>query len=143
VEGTHPITEHPRPRRVVGRMAVGGAMAAGYVTKSSGEGQFIFAAKSGRMVGASQIVCGQRQRTTQFPTEKDLKVYIKKWIAYGATYKGGWKFLPEHFIATTAARRSFRRDVRLDTGCFNRLTFDSYLYKRVGDDGNPGQRRSS
>ena len=33
----HPIPEHPRPRRVVGRMALEGD-AAGYVTKSSGEG---------------------------------------------------------------------------------------------------------
>ena len=33
----HPIPEHPRPRRVVGRMALVGD-AAGYVTKSSGEG---------------------------------------------------------------------------------------------------------
>jgi len=43
----HPIPEHPRPRRVVGRMALVGD-AAGYVTKSSGEGIY-FAAKSGRM----------------------------------------------------------------------------------------------
>jgi len=43
----HPIPEHPRPRRVVGRMALVGD-AAGYVTKSSGEGIY-FAAKRGRM----------------------------------------------------------------------------------------------
>jgi geranylgeranyl reductase len=43
----HPIPEHPRPRRVVGRVALVGD-AAGYVTKSSGEGIY-FAAKSGRM----------------------------------------------------------------------------------------------
>jgi geranylgeranyl diphosphate/geranylgeranyl-bacteriochlorophyllide a reductase len=43
----HPIPEHPRPRRVVGRCALVGD-AAGYVTKSSGEGIY-FAAKSGRM----------------------------------------------------------------------------------------------
>jgi geranylgeranyl reductase len=41
----HPIPEHPRPRRVVGRVALVGD-AAGYVTKSSGEGIY-FAAKSG------------------------------------------------------------------------------------------------
>ena len=40
----HPIPEHPRPRRVVGRMALVGD-AAGYVSKSSGEGIY-FAAKS-------------------------------------------------------------------------------------------------
>ncbi|MEB3183150.1 MAG: geranylgeranyl reductase, partial [Cyanobacteriota bacterium] len=49
----HPIPEHPRPRRVVGRMALVGD-AAGYVTKSSGEGIY-FAAKSGRMC-AEEIV---------------------------------------------------------------------------------------
>ncbi len=43
----HPIPEHPRPRRVVGRVALVGD-AAGTVTKSSGEGIY-FAAKSGRM----------------------------------------------------------------------------------------------
>ena len=36
----HPIPEHPRPRRVVGRMALVGD-AAGYVTKSSGEGIYL------------------------------------------------------------------------------------------------------
>lgn len=43
----HPIPEHPRPRRVKGRVALVGD-AAGYVTKCSGEGIY-FAAKSGRM----------------------------------------------------------------------------------------------
>src|SRR4028118_122086 len=43
----HPIPEHPRPRRVVGRVALVGD-AAGTVTKSSGEGIY-FAAKSARM----------------------------------------------------------------------------------------------
>ena len=43
----HPIPEHMRPRRVVGRAALVGD-AAGYVTKCSGEGIY-FAAKSGRM----------------------------------------------------------------------------------------------
>ena len=43
----HPIPEHPRPRRVQGRIGLIGD-AAGYVTKCSGEGIY-FAAKSGRM----------------------------------------------------------------------------------------------
>jgi geranylgeranyl reductase len=43
----HPIPEHPRPRRVQGRVTLVGD-AAGYVTKCSGEGIY-FAAKSGRM----------------------------------------------------------------------------------------------
>ena len=53
----HPIPEHPRPRRVVGRMALVGD-AAGYVTKSSGEGIY-FAAKSGRMC-AEEIVSASK-----------------------------------------------------------------------------------
>ena len=54
----HPIPEHPRPRRVKGRVALVGD-AAGYVTKCSGEGIY-FAAKSGRMC-AEAIVAGSQQ----------------------------------------------------------------------------------
>ena len=43
----HPIPEHPRPNRTLGRATLIGD-AAGYVTKCSGEG-IDFAAKSGRM----------------------------------------------------------------------------------------------
>jgi geranylgeranyl reductase len=50
----HPIPEHPRPRRVKGRVALVGD-AAGYVTKCSGEGIY-FAAKSGRM--AAEAIAG-------------------------------------------------------------------------------------
>lgn len=50
----HPIPEHYRPRRVVGRMALVGD-AAGYVTKCSGEGIY-FAAKSGRMVAEVSFI---------------------------------------------------------------------------------------
>merc|ERR1712072_1640058 len=80
----HPISEHPRPRRVVGRMALVGD-AAGYVTKSSGEGIY-FAAKSGRMC-AEQIV-ESSQNGKRIPTEFDLKKYLFKWdFKYGLTYK--------------------------------------------------------
>ncbi|MFM9102898.1 MAG: geranylgeranyl reductase, partial [Cyanobium sp.] len=80
----HPIPEHPRPRRVVGRMALVGD-AAGYVTKSSGEGIY-FAAKSGRMC-AEEIVAAS-QGGKRVPAEADLKRYLKKWDRqYGATYK--------------------------------------------------------
>ena len=54
----HPIPEHPRPRRVKGRVTLVGD-AAGYVTKCSGEGIY-FAAKSGRMA-AEAIVEGSQQ----------------------------------------------------------------------------------
>jgi geranylgeranyl reductase len=121
----HPIPEHPRPRRVVGRMALVGD-AAGYVTKSSGEGIY-FAAKSGRMC-AEEIVTASAGGT-RIPSEKDLKVYIKKWDRkYGSTYKV-LEILQNIFYSNDPAREAFvemcaDKDVQ-------RLTFDSYLYKRV------------
>ncbi len=121
----HPIPEHPRPRRVVGRMALVGD-AAGYVTKSSGEGIY-FAAKSGRMC-AEQIVAASGSGAT-IPTEKDLKVYIKKWDRqYGATYKV-LELLQNIFYRNDAAREAFVE--MCDDKDVQRLTFDSYLYKRV------------
>ena len=121
----HPIPEHPRPRRVVGRMALVGD-AAGYVTKSSGEGIY-FAAKSGRMC-AEQIVAASKQGQT-IPTEADLKVYIKKWDRkYGATYKV-LELLQNIFYRNDAAREAFVE--MCDDKDVQRLTFDSYLYKRV------------
>lgn len=121
----HPIPEHPRPRRVVGRMALVGD-AAGYVTKSSGEGIY-FAAKSGRMC-AEQIVDSSKNGKF-LPTEADLKVYLKKWDKkYGTTYKV-LEILQNIFYSNDPAREAFvemcsDKDVQ-------RLTFDSYLYKRV------------
>jgi geranylgeranyl reductase len=121
----HPIPEHPRPRRVVGRMALVGD-AAGYVTKSSGEGIY-FAAKSGRMC-AEQIVVSSNNGQ-RIPTEADLKKYLKKWDkAYGPTYKV-LEILQNIFYSNDPAREAFvemcsDKDVQ-------RLTFDSYLYKRV------------
>jgi len=121
----HPIPEHPRPRRVVARMALVGD-AAGYVTKSSGEGIY-FAAKSGRMC-AEQIVASSNSGQ-RIPTEADLKKYLKKWDkAYGPTYKV-LEILQNIFYSNDPAREAFvemcsDKDVQ-------RLTFDSYLYKRV------------
>lgn len=121
----HPIPEHPRPRRVVGRMALVGD-AAGYVTKSSGEGIY-FAAKSGRMC-AEEIVAASDQGK-KIPSEADLKKYLKKWDkAYGPTYKV-LEILQNIFYSNDPAREAFvemcsDKDVQ-------RLTFDSYLYKRV------------
>jgi geranylgeranyl reductase len=121
----HPIPEHPRPRRVVGRMALVGD-AAGYVTKSSGEGIY-FAAKSGRMC-AEQIVAAS-QNGQKIPTESDLKVYLKKWDRqYGATYKV-LEILQNIFYRNDAAREAFVE--MCDDKDVQRLTFDSYLYKRV------------
>jgi geranylgeranyl reductase len=121
----HPIPEHPRPRRVVGRMALVGD-AAGYVTKSSGEGIY-FAAKSGRMC-AEEIVAAS-QGGKRVPSEADLKTYIKKWDRqYGATYKV-LEILQNIFYRNDAAREAFVE--MCDDKDVQRLTFDSYLYKRV------------
>ncbi len=121
----HPIPEHPRPRRVVGRMALVGD-AAGYVTKSSGEGIY-FAAKSGRMC-AEQIV-EDSQNGKSIPTEKDLKKYLAKWDKqYGTTYKV-LEILQNIFYRNDSAREAFVE--MCDDKDVQRLTFDSYLYKRV------------
>jgi len=121
----HPIPEHPRPRRVVGRMALVGD-AAGYVTKSSGEGIY-FAAKSGRMC-AEQIVAASQGRK-RIPSEADLKKYLKLWDRqYGATYKV-LEILQNIFYRNDAAREAFVE--MCDDKDVQRLTFDSYLYKRV------------
>lgn len=121
----HPIPEHPRPRRVVGRVALVGD-AAGYVTKSSGEGIY-FAAKSGRM--CAETIVEISANGTRIPTEEELKLYLKRWDKkYGMTYKV-LDILQRVFYRSDATREAFvemcaDRDVQ-------RLTFDSYLYKTV------------
>lgn len=121
----HPIPEHPRPRRVVGRVALVGD-AAGYVTKSSGEGIY-FAAKSGRM--CAEAIVEFARNDTRIPTENDLKVYLKRWDKkYGMTYKV-LDILQRVFYTSDAAREAFvemcsDKDVQ-------KMTFDSYLYKTV------------
>ena len=121
----HPIPEHPRPRRVVGRMALVGD-AAGYVTKSSGEGIY-FAAKSGRMCAEEIVIASQSG--AKIPTEGDLKQYIKKWDKkYGATYKV-LEILQNIFYSNDGAREAFVE--MCDDLDVQRLTFDSYLYKTV------------
>ncbi len=121
----HPIPEHPRPRRVVGRVALVGD-AAGTVTKSSGEGIY-FAAKSARMCAETLIETtngGQR-----LPSEDDLKLYLKRWDKkYGMTYLV-LDILQRVFYRTDATREAFvemcaDKDVQ-------KMTFDSYLYKTV------------
>jgi geranylgeranyl reductase len=100
--------------------------AAGYVTKSSGEGIY-FAAKSGRMC-AEQIVEAS-QGGKRVPTEADLKKYLKKWDRqYGATYKV-LEILQNIFYRNDAAREAFVE--MCDDKDVQKLTFDSYLYKRV------------
>ncbi|MGK7928626.1 MAG: geranylgeranyl reductase [Spirulina sp.] len=121
----HPIPEHPRPRRVVGRVALVGD-AAGTVTKSSGEGIY-FAAKSARM--CAETIVETSNNGQRIPTENDLKQYLKQWDKkYGMTYLV-LDLLQRVFYQTDATREAFvemcaDRDVQ-------RLTFDSYLYKTV------------
>ncbi len=121
----HPIPEHPRPRRVVGRMALVGD-AAGYVTKSSGEGIY-FAAKSGRMCAEEIVKASESGKV--IPSEKDLKKYLKKWDKkYGTTYKV-LEILQNIFYSNDGAREAFVE--MCDDMDVQRLTFDSYLYKTV------------
>ncbi|NEP31675.1 MULTISPECIES: geranylgeranyl reductase [Moorena] len=121
----HPIPEHPRPRRVVGRVALVGD-AAGTVTKSSGEGIY-FAAKSARM--CAETIVETSNGGSRIPTESDLKLYLKRWDKkYGMTYKV-LDILQRVFYNSDASREAFvemcaDKDVQ-------RLTFDSYLYKTV------------
>ncbi len=121
----HPIPEHPRPRRVVGRVALVGD-AAGTVTKSSGEGIY-FAAKSGRM--CAEAIVEFSEQGTRVPTEKDLKVYIQRWDKqYGITYLV-LDLLQRVFYRTDATREAFvEMCADMDV---QKLTFDSYLYKTV------------
>ena len=71
----HSVPEHPRPRQVVGRVALVGD-AAWTVTKSSGEGIY-FVAKSACICAKTIIKmsnAGQR-----IFTEDELKIYLKQW----------------------------------------------------------------
>ncbi|HEY9647552.1 MAG TPA: geranylgeranyl reductase [Chroococcidiopsis sp.] len=121
----HPIPEHPRPRRVVGRVALVGD-AAGYVTKSSGEGIY-FAAKSGRM--CAETIVEVSQKGARIPTESDLKLYLNRWDkTYGATYLV-LDILQRVFYKSDATREAFvEMCADIDV---QKLTFDSYLYKTV------------
>lgn len=122
----HPIPEHPRPRRVQGRVALVGD-AAGYVTKCSGEGIY-FAAKSGRMCAEAIVAASKNGEVV--PTEADLmNKYIKVWDKkYWATYKV-LDVLQALFYRSDPAREAFVEMCGDDY--VQRVTFDSYLYKTV------------
>jgi len=126
----HPIPEHPRPRRVQGRVTLVGD-AAGYVTKCSGEGIY-FAAKSGRM--AAEAVVEKSQQGTLAVDEADLRSYLDKWDRkYWATYKV-LDILQKVFYRSNPAREAF---VEMCADEYvQKMTFDSYLYKTVVP-GNP------
>ncbi|KAF5740087.1 hypothetical protein HS088_TW11G00151 [Tripterygium wilfordii] len=126
----HPIPEHPRPRRLSGRVALVGD-AAGYVTKCSGEGIY-FAAKSGRMC-ADAIVEGS-ENGKRMVDESDLRKYLEKWDkTYWPTYKV-LDVLQKVFYRSNPAREAF---VEMCADEYvQKMTFDSYLYKTVVP-GNP------
>merc|ERR1719213_840552 len=99
----HPIPEHPRPKRISGRVALVGD-AAGYVTKCSGEGIY-FAAKSGRMCG--EAVAKRSRNGAQMIGERDLRTYLSKWDRmYWPTYKV-LDILQKVFYRSNAAREAF------------------------------------
>ncbi|CAM8971625.1 unnamed protein product [Rhodiola kirilowii] len=126
----HPIPEHPRPKRLADRVALVGD-AAGYVTKCSGEGIY-FAAKSGRMC-AEAIVEGS-ENGKRMIDESDLRKYLAKWDkTYWPTYKV-LDVLQKVFYRSNPAREAF---VEMCADEYvQKMTFDSYLYKRVVP-GNP------
>ncbi|KAG0502015.1 hypothetical protein HPP92_002087 [Vanilla planifolia] len=126
----HPIPEHPRPRRVLDRVALVGD-AAGYVTKCSGEGIY-FAAKSGKMC-AEAIVEGS-EKGKRMIDEGDLRRYLEKFDrTYWPTYKV-LDVLQKVFYRSNSAREAFVEMCADDY--VQKMTFDSYLYKRVAP-GNP------
>jgi len=126
----HPIPEHPRPRRVLDRVALVGD-AAGYVTKCSGEGIY-FAAKSGRMV--AEAIAERSQNGDLAVDESDLRLYLDRWDRkYWATYKV-LDILQKVFYRSNPAREAFV-DMCADE-YVQKMTFDSYLYKTVVP-GNP------
>ncbi|XP_051123138.1 uncharacterized protein LOC127246011 isoform X2 [Andrographis paniculata] len=122
----HPIPEHPRRRRVRGRVALVGD-AAGYVTKCSGEGIY-FAAKSGRMCGEAIVRASEGGKKTV--GEEDLRrEYLRRWDdEYLCTFKF-LDVLQRVFYRSNAAKESL---VELcGEEYVQRMTFDSYLYKRL------------
>jgi len=122
----HPIPEHLRPRRVVGRVALVGD-AAGYVTKCSGEGIY-FAAKSGRMAGEALVRL--MKGGSRVPEEKEIvQEYIKPYDKlYGPTYTV-LDILQKVFYSSNPAREAFVE--MCESEYVQKVTFDSYLYKKV------------
>lgn len=122
----HPIPEHPRPRRVRGRIALVGD-AAGYVTRCSGEGIY-FAAKSGRMCGEAIVKASENGK--RMIDEEDLKMeYLRQWDnQYSMTFRF-LDLLQRVFYGSNAAREAL---VEMCSDEYvQRMTFQSYLYKKL------------
>ncbi|GLT81877.1 hypothetical protein SLE2022_003060 [Rubroshorea leprosula] len=124
----HPIPEHPRAIRVRGRVALVGD-AAGYVTKCSGEGIY-FAAKSGRMCG--EAIVRASDGGDRMIGEDDLKrEYLREWDRKYVTTFRFLDLLQRVFYRNNASREAL---VELCGDEYvQRMTFDSYLYKRLAD----------
>ena len=124
----HPIPEHPRPIRVRGRVALVGD-AAGYVTKCSGEGIY-FAAKSGRMCGEGIVRTSEGGE--RMIDEEDLRRdYLKEWDKQYVTTFRFLDLLQGVFYGSNAAREAL---VELCGDEYvQRMTFESYLYKRLAE----------
>ncbi|XP_068663506.1 geranylgeranyl diphosphate reductase, chloroplastic-like [Aristolochia californica] len=122
----HPIPEHPRPRRVVGRVALVGD-AAGYVTKCSGEGIY-FAAKSGRICGEAIVRASEKGQ--KMICEEDLKrEYLRRWDdEYVATFRV-LDLLQRVFYGSNAGREALVE--MCGSEYVQRMTFQSYLYKNL------------
>ncbi|CAN1251511.1 Geranylgeranyl diphosphate reductase, chloroplastic [Linum perenne] len=122
----HPIPEHPRPTRVRGRVALVGD-AAGYVTKCSGEGIY-FAARSGRMCGEAIVKASEGGEV--MIEEADLKrEYLRRWDSEFSTTFRFLDALQSVFYRSNAAREAL---VELCGDEYvQRMTFDSYLYKKL------------
>jgi geranylgeranyl reductase len=126
----HPIPEHYRPKRVLNRVALVGD-AAGYVTKCSGEGIY-FAAKSGRM--AAQAMVKLCKGGTMLPTADEIEdEYLAPYDRlYGPTY-AVLDVLQQLFYRSNPAREAF---VEMCASEYvQKVTFDSYLYKKVTSGG--------
>ncbi|KAJ4782355.1 Digeranylgeranylglycerophospholipid reductase [Rhynchospora pubera] len=121
----HPIPEHPRPRRVIGRVALVGD-AAGYVTKCSGEGIY-FAAKSGRLCGEA---IGKLWREEGKVTESGLKrEYLKKW---DDEFSGMFRFLDllhKVFYKDDAGKEALAE--MCADAYVQKRTFECYLDKKM------------
>ncbi|KAL5228979.1 hypothetical protein ABZP36_017244 [Zizania latifolia] len=121
----HPIPEHPRPRRVVGRVALVGD-AAGYVTRCSGEGIY-FAAKSGRLCGQAMA---KEWELTGAVTEAGLRRgYLRQWDDEFLLTFRFLDLLQRVFYGANAGREAL---VEMCADEYvQRRTFESYLHKRM------------
>ncbi|KAF7022265.1 hypothetical protein CFC21_035069 [Triticum aestivum] len=121
----HPIPEHPRPRRVVGRVALVGD-AAGYVTRCSGEGIY-FAAKSGRLCGQAMA---KEWRLTGAVTEGGIRRgYLRRWDDEFLLTFRFLDLLQRVFYGDNAGREALV-EMCADEHV-QRRTFDCYLHKRM------------